>query len=272
MADKRTIACVVARTTSTRLPLKILRRVDDEYRMIDFILQRLKKVSNIDGVYVCTSDEVVDDIMEDIAEDNQVSLYRGSPDSVIERLISVGEIERADNVIRITGDNVFTSTEYLDEQIRIHNENDLEYTRISGLPLGATAEVIDVKALKDCYGRMDPSVSEYLVLFMFKPDLYRCGVISVDTLGQYTNMTLTVDTAEDLERTRSILSKLDKSHLNVSLNEILDIVIKNDIASAYFKPNGTVKLPYGKEILYEDFCDDMNYRSDKSFKFLIDIK
>ncbi|HIG37493.1 MAG TPA: hypothetical protein EYQ12_08385 [Oceanospirillaceae bacterium] len=59
-----------------------------------------------------------------------------------------GEVENANNVIRITGDNVFTSTEYLEGQISIHNEQDLDYTRIIGVPLGTTAEVIKFSALK----------------------------------------------------------------------------------------------------------------------------
>ena len=65
--SKKTIACVIARTVSTRLPLKVLRNVVNEYSMLDFMIQRLKLVKNIDDIYICTSHEMVDEILEDVA-------------------------------------------------------------------------------------------------------------------------------------------------------------------------------------------------------------
>ena len=48
----KTVACIIARTVSTRLPLKVLRMVDGKLSMLDFIIQRLKKVNNIDAIYL----------------------------------------------------------------------------------------------------------------------------------------------------------------------------------------------------------------------------
>ena len=66
--NKKTIACIIARTVSKRLPLKVLRNVTEQFSVLDFIIQRLKFVNNIDKVYLCTSSEPVDDIMEDVAK------------------------------------------------------------------------------------------------------------------------------------------------------------------------------------------------------------
>ena len=43
--------------------------------------------------------------MEDIASQNGINVYRGSPDEVIERMVSVAKITKADILLRITGDN-----------------------------------------------------------------------------------------------------------------------------------------------------------------------
>lgn len=267
----KTVACVIARTVSTRLPLKVLRTVCGQYTMLDFILQRLKKVKNIDAVYICTSHEKVDDILEDVAKKNGVEIYRGSPDAVIERLISVGEIEKADNVIRITGDNVFTSYEYLEKQITIHNENNLDYTRIVDVPIGSTAEVMRLTALKECYDFIDPAISEYLLLFMYKPEHYKCGVLNISVLKDCSNYTLTVDTESDLVRTRQILSHFDTSSvLNIKLLDIIDMVDRNDIPFSKIQPSGIVKMPYGEEVSYSDFAVDMKNRKNNSFKFILE--
>mgnify|MGYP004007429603 FL=1 len=267
----KTIACVIARTTSTRLPLKVLRRVDNQYRMIDFILQRLKVVKNIDKIYLCTSNEMVDDIMEDIAEDNQVEIYRGSPESVIDRMIAVGEIENADNVIRITGDNVFTSVEYLEGQILIHNKQNLDYTRVVGVPVGSTAEVIKLSTLKKCYQNIDPKVSEYLLLYIFRPDIYKCGVISIGDLKNTSSYTMTVDTLEDLVRTKKILDLYENNPIKITTKEILTIIDDNRLSNSTIFDSGMVKMPYGIEIPFSEFQKDMQKRIDSSERYTLKV-
>jgi len=254
---------------STRLPLKILRNIDHEYRMIDFIIQRLKLVENIDEIYLCTSHELVDDILEDVAAYNGIKVYRGSPSAVIERMIAVGDLEAADNVIRITGDNVFTSVEYLEEQIKIHNANSLDYTRIVDVPIGATAEVMSLSAVKRCYDLIDPAISEYLLLYMFKPDHYKCGVIRLNGLAKCSNYSVTVDTQEDLSRTKSIVTTYKEDILNISLKEIMSIIKTKGLPNSTFVEDGMVKMPYGKEILFSEFQEDMSNRINDSHQFII---
>ena len=267
--NKKTIACVIARTVSTRLPLKVLRNVIDEYSMLDFMIQRLKLVKNIDDIYICTSHEMVDEILEDVAVKNKVKIYRGSPDAVIERLISVGDIEKADNVIRITGDNVFTSYEYLEEQIKIHNQNELDYTRIIDVPIGATAEVMKLEAVKECYDLIDPAISEYLLLYMFKPEHYKCGVIKLNEIPKSSNYTVTVDTKEDLNRTKNIFKYFKGNSLKIALKDIIEIIDTHNIEDSKIEFTGNVKMPYGKEITFEEFQSDMNNRINNSLQFTI---
>ena len=263
----KTIACVIARTTSSRLPLKILRLVNDEFRMIDFILQRLKKISNISDIYLCTSYDPVDDIMEDVAHLNEVKLYRGSAESVIDRLVAVADIENGDNIIRITGDNVFTSTEYLQQQIEIHNNEQLDYTRIIGVPLGATAEVIKCSALKHCYERIDKAVSEYLMLYLFCPKIYLCGVISINGLKNSSSYSVTVDTPSDLLRTREIFKLYCKNPLNITTKEILTIIDDNKLFDTVISSSDLIKMPYGEEITFANFQENMHKRQSASKQF-----
>jgi len=234
-----------------------------EYSLLEYIIARLKLVKEIDDIYICTSVEVVDEIFEDIAQKNGIKIYRGSPAQVIERLLKVAEIEKADNIIRITGDNVFTSYEFIGNQIKFLNENKLDYCRLINVPIGATAEVINVLALKDCFNSIDPSISEYLLLFIFNPDKYKCGVI---TVGQedYSNYTLTVDTPNDLVRTRAILSHTAGNQLLISLSDILDCIKKYEISNSIIKPIGQIKLPHNKSMSFEDFQKDMKSRALKS--------
>lgn len=263
------VACIIARTVSTRLPLKVLRMVNNEMSMLDFMITRLKTVQGINSIYLCTSKEPVDDILEDVAAKNRINLYRGSPDAVIERIIDVGDLESADNVIRITGDNVFTATELLEQQIAIHVENSLEYTRYSGLPIGATAEVMSLNAVKDCYKNIDPAISEYLMLYMFDPSRYKCGVLKRADRPDYSNFTLTVDTPDDLKRTREIFKGLEAMGLESTLDNIIKVIENTDISFSTLDGSATIKMPYGETITFSNFLNNMRDRMNRSQVFEI---
>ena len=259
----KTVACVIARTVSTRLPLKVLRDLTPGTTMLDFLVQRLKTVQQIDEIYICTSSMPVDDVLEDVAVRNGVKLYRGSEDKVIERMIDVGDAEAADILLRITADNPFTTTEYIDAQVNFLIENDLDYSRIVEVPIGASPEVIRFSALKDCYAKMDPSVSEYLMLFLFEPTTYKCGVLEVFE-EDYSHYTVTVDTPADLVRTKKVL-ELFGTH-NITLKDILDIYKKHEseLPVTQFAMAGDVKLPYGKMVSVAEFSEDMTRRKQQS--------
>jgi spore coat polysaccharide biosynthesis protein SpsF len=259
----KTVACIIARTVSTRLPVKVLRDLQPGVSMLDFIVKRLQAVSSIDEIYICTSENPVDDIMEDVAIRHKVKLYRGSEDKVIERMIHVGDAEKADVVLRVTGDNPFTTTEYLDEEIQFLIENQLDYKRIVEVPSCATPEVIRFDALNDCYSKMDPSVSEYLMLFLFEPKNYACGVLKVFP-EDYSNYTVTVDLPADLERTKGVLEIFGSSE--ILLKDIIAIYqdTSYNLPLKEFAMAGDVKLPYGKTVSIEEFSADMTRRKNES--------
>ena len=261
----KTVACIIARTGSSRLPAKILKPVTPDHTMIGFIIERIKRVQEVDEIYLCTTREKSDDVLEDVAKKYGVNIYRGSTEVVIERFIAVGKLTQADYLIRITGDNVFTSCEYLDTQIKLVKEKQLDYARIIDAPLGASAEVMSYKALKHCQESIDPEVSEYLLMFMFNPGIYKCAVLKPFE-EDYSYLSLTVDTSEDLERTKAILSHFSGNPIAIKLEEIIQIVADNEIPNIHFSMDQKVKMPYDVLMTYRDFKKDMSERESKSIR------
>ena len=251
----KTIACLIARTASTRLPLKVLREVTPGVSMLDFIIQRLKLVSNIDSIYLCTSSEITDDIMEDVAARNKINIYRGSPNQVIERLLSVAEKENATDIIRITGDNVFNAYEYMNDLVAMHTKNNLDYSKITGLPFGSTPEVMSVSALKDCNSKTDPTLSEYLTVFMFLPELYKCGMLKIN-----------VDLSEDLVRTKLVLQNYTSEKLKITTKEIMQLIDEHQIPYSMVNVNAELKLPFNITVKMADFIRELNLKATQSFQ------
>jgi len=263
----KVVACIVARTVSQRLPLKVLRDLRPGLSMLDFLIQNVKTQKAVDEIYICTSAETVDDILEDVAIRNNIKIYRGSPDEVIERLLAVGEIEDAEILIRITGDNPFTDASLIAQQVAFLREENLDYVRVADLPIGATAEVFTRAALQKCNTLMDPKVSEYMMLYLFEPKHFGCGIISAYGGRDYSSYSVTVDQPSDLVRTKIILDHIGfTGFADFSFGRVLEVLIDAsiDMPARIVKPSGTVKLPFDQVMSYEDFQADMQRRKDHS--------
>ena len=255
----RNIACIIARTSSSRLPGKVLKDING-LKLIEYLVEKIKKSKNVHEIYICTSTEKSDLKLIEFARNIGVKSYRGSLESVIERMISVGNIENADNVIRITGDNVFTDEIYLDIMIEEHIKKSADYTRTEFLPLGITSEVIKLNALKKCEKEINPSDSQYLLFYMFQPYKYKCLVLIPEKKHQLPKISFTVDTFEDLNQINLITKGTDKNVL--TLDEIIKRTRKQKILKE--KKIGLIKFPSNIVVSYDTFRCEMEFRINNS--------
>lgn len=258
----KSIICIIARTNSKRLPHKTIREIGGK-RLIEHIIDSMKEVSHADDIYLCTSIDEDDRILLDIAKCNGIKSYAGSRDAVIERILSVAEIENADNVLRVTGDNIFTDPILLNYALEKHMENNSDYTRVERLPLGVTGEIMKVSAVKDCYAKIDSRWSEYLAMFMFNPEEYNCLTILPPDRFNLPFNTLTVDTFDDWERTNFIFDNINKN--KIYFGDIQELSLQKKIPHFLLEKESLIKLPENKSITYEEFRNDYEMRIRKSF-------
>jgi len=256
----RNIACIIARTNSKRLSKKVLREING-IKLIEYIIKKIKRSRYVDEIYLCTSIDKEDEILIEIASKNNIKSFAGSRESVIERMLEVAKIEDADNVIRITGDNIFTDEVYLDLMLKYHNINNVDYTRTDYLPIGITAEVIKTIALKKCYSLMDPKFSQYLLLYIFQPEKYNCQVLIPEGSHRNPDWSLTVDTPDDFKRTEEIIGKQNNIPNYI---DILSICKNNKINNLYYKVSDNIKCPGDLLITYSTFRNEMEERIKKS--------
>jgi spore coat polysaccharide biosynthesis protein SpsF len=264
----KNIACLIARTNSTRLKQKALVQVNG-LAMTEYIICNLKKAKLVDDIYVCTSTEKNDRALLAMAHRNGVKGYAGSPESPIERMLAVGRQEKAANLIRVTGDNVFTDPGFIDLMLHYHIKNRMEYTRTELLPLGVTAEVISLSALQKCNGMIAPSYTEYLFLYMFQPARFKCQVLIPPAPYRRQNWTLTVDTAKDLRRTKNIVRHSHKQTLNYL--DILGICQRHAIADIQLDLTAGVNFPAGVQLSHEAFMLEKKMRVKGSHKVALSI-
>ncbi|MFX1385280.1 MAG: cytidylyltransferase domain-containing protein [Promethearchaeota archaeon] len=248
----KTIGCIIARTVSTRLPKKVLKKIKDRM-LIEHIIQKMKRAKNIDLLYLCTSIDPEDKILLDIATTNGIKSYAGSREIVIDRMLNVAEIENADTLVRITGDNIFCDEIFTEKLIDLHHKYKSDYSRVKSLPIGVTTEIFSVKGLKNLYNELDPKQTEYLTYYVFYGENNLKKLISHPPKKlQKPFYSLTIDTPEDFERTLFIFNHLNYQK-GIFLDEIFDLNEKNPIPSFKIDKEMLIKFPNNMKIKYSQY-------------------
>ena len=98
-----TIAIVQARTSSSRLPGKVLMPIQG-VPLILFQLERLRQCNHIDRLILATSKDPSDDSLAYQVANAGFTTFRGELNDVLARFHSCALLEQAKVVVRLTGD------------------------------------------------------------------------------------------------------------------------------------------------------------------------
>ena len=243
---------IAVRMKSTRLPRKALAMIEDQ-TLIEHLIDRMKACKKVDDVILCTSTHPDDEELIQYAEKKGIKWIRGSEEDVMDRFIKAGEREGADIVIRVTGDNAFTSPEYIDYAIDYHIEHGADYSTTVELPKGTKGELINMETLKKAHKLAeDPNYSEYMTWYLDNPKFFKVEKISVDEGLKRPNYRLTCDNPEDLELIKEIFKRLYKRGEIIKLRDVIKLLDEN--------PN-LVKI--NSEVEEKDVRDQINVKLKK---------
>lgn len=164
-------AIVQARMGSTRLPGKVLMKLDGT-PVIQWICERLSRCAQLQDIVVATSDRAADDRLADALKRLGVRVFRGSEDDVLDRYYRAARAIRADAVVRVTGDCPLIDPELVDETaLRLRaGQPDLQY--VSNIqpptyPDGLDAEAFTLEALHKAWSEARwSSEREHVTLYM----------------------------------------------------------------------------------------------------------
>jgi len=248
---KNNLILIAARLKSNRLRKKVIKKIAGK-EIIIHLVDRLKLVSNVDDIIVCTSINCQDDPIVEICKNDNIKCFRGSEDDVMGRFIDAVDYFKycPKNIIRVTGDNCLVAHELVDIGILRHISTDADVTILNNLPIGMGCEIINFNYFMSLYKRVeDPNSSEYMTWMLDRPDLCKIEKIIPDKDFDRPHYRLTCDTIEDFNFLKAIYEKLYKGEPINSL-EILKFL---DANQDLLKINGNVK-----QVSYDDVKDHIN--------------
>jgi spore coat polysaccharide biosynthesis protein SpsF len=220
-------AIIQARYGSSRLPGKVLMPLPfpDGKPLLKHIVDRLKSSKYINYIGIASSLRNENHAIEQFALKEQIDCYRGSEDNVLSRFIEITKKERLDYVIRLTGDNPLVALNELDDAIKLHIENQNEYTKSSGLPLGLNYEIVNAKSLLSLENEVLCNDDyEHVTTYFLKSSQIKKKIVHYE-LSSLGNMRCTIDYPSDFAmmsilmnyinlQSSDVISELKKVNLN----------------------------------------------------------
>lgn len=212
------LAITQARYGSTRLPAKILKKVN-EMTLFEIHLRRILRAKKISKLKIATTDEEGAKYITDIADKLGVEYYKGSVNDVLERFYGAAQSEEPDYVVRFTSDCPLNDPEVIDMVIDFalnHPEYDYVTLDHDSFPDGICAEVFKYSALLKAHTEAClKSEREHVTPYIWKNASAEGGSLFnsfkiANPKGNFSaqDFRITIDEPEDYEVIKCLIEKL----------------------------------------------------------------
>ena len=225
----KTIAIIQARMGSTRLPGKIIRKLDGRpiYR---WVYDRLSFAKGVNQIVFATTNLPIDDTFSNSINHLGIGLIRGSEDDVLSRYYDAALKFDADTVVRITCDCPFIDGHLLDEGLTVHAKNDNHYSSNvipPTFPDGFDFEIFSFEILKEAYkNASSPHEREHVTTWIIKNIDKKNAITHCSNTDKHALKRVTLDNQADFDLLDQLVSNYGVN-VNSSVEEIIEILDQN---------------------------------------------
>lgn len=221
----KTSIIIQARMGSTRLPGKILKPILGR-PLLSLLLERVRRVHAMHSLIIATTTKPEDDIFESFCKEENVAIFRGSEENVLNRYYQAALKSQAETIVRITSDCPLIDPAIIDQALLLYavNSNCVDYvsnTLKRTFPRGMDVEVFSFEALKKAEEETKELFEkEHVTPYIYQhPDLFR--LINFTHEPDLSNYRLTVDTNEDLMLITKIYEALYAKNRQFTMQDII---------------------------------------------------
>lgn len=225
------IAIIQARMGSTRLPGKVLKKINNQ-PMLKYMLDRVSESKLIDKIIIATSELSNDDSIEKFCKENGFEVFRGSENDVLSRYYDCANKYGANTVVRLTSDCPLADPQIIDNVIRLFQNSDVDYcvntvpVETNTFPDGTDVEVFSMNVLEKAYNEIkDPHFREHVTFQFWQSNEY--SFKQYIGKNDYSKYRITVDYPEDFEVVSYIFAELKRKNTFGTLDEIISIIDSN---------------------------------------------
>lgn len=247
MSKPKVLACVQARTGSTRLPEKVLRKIMGKEALL-YMYDRVKLADSIDEVMIITSTNPNDDRIEQLCKDNDIPVFRGSETDLLDRHYYAAKAANADFVLKIPSDSPLTDANLINKMVNhwLENRSELDFvTNISPgtFPDGLDVEGCSFEALEKAWKEAEKDYQrEHTFPYVWEnPEIFKIKNFTnpVESKGNmFMTHRWTLDYEEDFQFLERVFTEF-KDKLDFTMEDVLNLLeAKPEIAAINSKYAG----------------------------------
>lgn len=227
----RPVAIVQARMGSTRLPGKVLKPILGR-PMLGHIVRRLGYVPGLAGLVVATSDRPGDEPVRAFCRENDISVFAGSEEDVLDRFYRAAGQANGDPLLRITGDCPFVDPDLVGRLIGMYGAGGYDHVAVATgagalhlaggrYPDGLDAECFGFSALARAWREAtEQSDREHVTPYIWRNKaLFRCGHLAAEK--DWSHLRWTVDNEADFAMVRKVYEALYREEAPFLMADIL---------------------------------------------------
>lgn len=219
------IGCIIqARIGSTRLPAKVMLKLDENDTVLNYVLTQVKSSKLCEKIIVATTTLDEDNQIVNYVKNLNIDIFKGDSNDVLDRFFKCAKFFSLDIIIRITSDNPLIDPTIIDNLIRKFKLNSYDYltnSNVRTFPYGTEVEIFTFKALEQAWkNARKPSEREHVTPYFYNnPDQFK--IFNVENSTDISNFRWTIDRENDLILVKSIVSKIKKRP--ILMTDILEL-------------------------------------------------
>jgi len=220
-------AIIQARIGSTRLPGKVLMKLNED-TVLSLLLKQLKHSKFLDEKIIATTNNPKDDVIEKFTTSNNIKLFRGDSDNVLDRYYQCAKKFSLTHIVRITADNPLIDPDIIDQAIKKYSTFNYDYLTNSinrTFPNGTEVEIFSFDALEIAwkYAKKKSEREHVTPYFYNNPKKFK--IHHFKQKKNQSKFRYTIDRKEDYALVVEILSRIKKRPIRTS--DIIDLLTTN---------------------------------------------
>ena len=225
------VSIIQARMNSTRLPGKVLMKVDGK-PMIGYLTERLKKIKKIDEIVISTTNNKKDNSLISYCKKNNLSYFRGSEKNVLKRVYQTAKFYKADIILFITGDCPIIDIKIINKYLNyfIRHKKKFDYVGnafLRSYPDGMDMHIFHFKTLKKNYEISEKNLEKEHVTLGIKnhPKKFKIKNFKAPKNLFWPELGLTLDEREDFILIKKLILYFKKrNNIYFSCKNIINLL------------------------------------------------
>lgn len=210
---------ITVRSASTRLNNKCYKKIKGR-STIEYVIEQAKKSTRAQVIVLCTTELSEDDLLCEIASNNNIEYFRGSVTDKLERWNGACKKFNIEFFVTADGDDLFCDPELMDLAFAQYDQGVTDFIKSDEVVCGSFTYGIKHTALQKVCDIKDTDDTEMMWVYFTETNLFNVQELQdIPDYAKRKDIRMTLDYQEDFDFFKNVIDYFDG--IDYSMKDIL---------------------------------------------------